>query len=262
MKPIYRWIFTHQKLTKAILAVLVTVLCFLVLDPENFSFGTRFLVIFSLLYSCYTFVSSASDLLLREPLEILEQNCDPYPLLEKVELHMCKLPAGFHGQMTRINYAMALVQTGDYEKALETLEAVDLEQMPNPYAKFIYYNNLCDLMTRLDRYPEADDWYAKSQEILDGLPNGRLKSRLDRTVEMNAIEARFRDQDYVGTLRRLAKIPCPTPRSVAEAALLAARCNIALEEYDKAKEKLQYVIDNGNKLQCAAEARALLEKLS
>lgn len=262
MKPIYRWIFCHQKLTKAILAVLVTTFCFLVLDPETFSFGLRFLVIFSLLFSCYNFVGSTSDLLLREPLEILEQNCDPYPLLEEVALHMRKLPEGFHGQMTQINYAMALVQTGDYDKALETLEAIDIEQMPNPYAKFIYYNNLCDLMTRLNRYPEADNWYAKTQEILDGLPNNRMKSRLDRTVEMNAIEARFRDQDYVGALRRLAKIPCPTPRSVAEAALLAARCNIALEEYDKAKEKLHYILDNGNRLHCVTEARELLEKLN
>ncbi len=175
---------------------------------------------------------------------------------------MKHLPDSFQGQMIQINYALALVQTGSYEKALETLEAVDMDKYPNPIAKFIYYNNLCDLMTRLDRYPEADSWYRKSLETLDSIPNKRLRERLDRTVEMNAIEALYRDQDYVGALRRLARIPCPTPRSVADAALLAARCNLGLEEWDKAKEKLQYVIDNGNHLQCVTEAKALMDTLA
>ena len=261
MKSIYRCILAHPKPAKFILALLVTVFCVYVMDAETFSFGFRFLMAFSLLFSCYTFVNSVSDLLLREPLEKLEQGCDPYPLLAEVEIHMKKLPDSFQGQMIQINYALALVQTGSYEKALEVLEAVDMDKYPNPIAKFIYYNNLCDLMTRLDRYPEADSWYRKSLEILDSMPNNRLKGRLDRTVEMNAIEALYRDQDYVGALRRLARIPCPTPRAVVDAALLAARCNLALEERDKAKEKLQYVIDNGNRLQCVTEARALLETL-
>lgn len=261
MKSIYRCILAHPKPAKFILALLVTVFCVYVMDAETFSFGFRFLMAFSLLFSCYTFVNSVSDLLLREPLEKLEQGCDPYPLLAEVEIHMKKLPDSFQGQMIQINYALALVQTGSYEKALEVLEAVDMDKYPNPIAKFIYYNNLCDLMTRLDRYPEADSWYRKSLEILDSMPNNRLKGRLDRTVEMNAIEALYRDQDYVGALRRLARIPCPTPRAVVDAALLAARCNLALEEWDKAKEKLQYVIDNGNRLQCVTEARALLETL-
>ena len=262
MKSIYRCILAHPKPAKFILALLVTVFCVYVMDAETFSFGFRFLMAFSLLFSCYTFVNSVSDLLLREPLEKLEQGCDPYPLLAEVEIHMKKLPDSFQGQMIQINYALALVQTGSYEKALEVLQAVDMDKYPNPIAKFIYYNNLCDLMTRLGRYPEADSWYRKSLEILDSMPNNRLKGRLDRTVEMNAIEALYRDQDYVGALRRLARIPCPTPRSVVDAALLAARCNLALEEWDKAREKLQYVIDNGNRLQCVTEARELLNNIN
>ena len=167
MKSIYRCILAHPKPAKFILALLVTVFCIYVMDAETFSFGFRFLMSFSLLLSCYTFVNSVSDLLLREPLEKLEQGCDPYPLLAEVEIQMKKLPDSFQGQMIQINYALALVQTGSYEKALEVLEAVDMDKYPNPIAKFIYYNNLCDLMTRLDRYPEADSWYRKSLEVLD-----------------------------------------------------------------------------------------------
>jgi tetratricopeptide (TPR) repeat protein len=262
MKSILRCILAHPKPAKFILALLVTLLCIYMMDAETFSFGFRFLMAFSLLFSCYTFVNSVSDLLLREPLEKLENGCDPYPLLQEAELQMKHLPDSFQGQMIQINYALALVQTGSYEKALETLEAVDMDKYPNPIAKFIYYNNLCDLMTRLDRYPEADSWYRKSLEMLDSIPNKRLRERLDRTVEMNAIEALYRDQDYSGALRRLARIPCPTPRSVADAALLAARCNLGLEEWDKAKEKLQYIIDNGNRLQCVTEAKALMDTLA
>ena len=263
MKSIFRLILAHPRPTRFILAVSVTSFCFFMLDPSVFSFGVRFLITFSLLFSCYTFVGAVPDLLLREPLEKLEQDCDPYPFLEEVKLHTHKLPDNFQGQMTLINYAMALVQTGAYEEALRTLERIQADRFlaPSPFANFIYYNNLCDVMTRLERFQEADDFYRKALEIQETLPNNRLREKLTRTVEMNAIEALYRDQDYSGTLRRLARIPCPTQRSVVEAALLAARCNIHLEEWDKAKEKLQYVIDNGNRLHCATEARLLLEQL-
>lgn len=262
MKSIFRLILAHPRPARFIMAVTVTSFCFFMLDPTVFSFGVRFLITFSLLFSSYTFLNSVSDLLLREPLEKLEQGCDPYPLLQEVEIQMKKVPDNFQGQMIQINYAMALVQTGSYDKALEILESMDMKKYPNPIAKFIYYNNLCDLMTRLNRYPEADSLYRKSQEMLDSIANRRLRERLDRTVDMNAIEALYRDQDYVGALRRLARIPCPTPRSVVDAALLAARCNLGLEEWDKAKEKLQYVIDNGNRLYCVTEARQLLNNLN
>jgi len=261
MKPIYRWIFNHSRLAHVILAVVVTVICYFGLDPAYFSFGLRFLITFSMLFSCYTLVGSVPELLLRKPLQILEQGCDPYPFLNELELHIGKVRVDAHGQMTYINYAMALVQTGQYEKALKILERIDINQFPNTpvIAKFIYYNNLCDVLTRLNRFEEADRWYQQGKDVYDSLPGNRMKQSLERTAEMNEIEYLYRDQDYAGALRRLAKIPCPTQRSLMEAALLAARCNLGLEEFSKAREKLNYVITHANRLGCVMDAKTLLD---
>lgn len=263
MKAIYRWITKHPRLSKYIAVFVVTVFCFVVLDPNIYSFGTRFLIIFCLLFSCLLTINTIPDKLLREPLEILEQQCDPYPFLEEMERQMSLIQENFQGQLTSINYAMALVQTGQNEKALETLESINIDRFPtaSPFAKFIYYNNLCDVMMRMERFAEADIWYRKAQAIFQDLPNNKLKQRMDRTAQMNEIEALYRDQAYSTALRKLSRIPCNTQRSLMEAALLAARCNLGLEEYDKAREKLQYVIDHGNRLACVDEAKNLLEKL-
>lgn len=263
MKSVYRWIFNHDKLAKTVLIILVTVLCYILLDPMIYSFGIRFFITFSLLFSCLTFVNSMPDKLLREPLELLENQCDPYPFLTEIELQFGRAKDNFRGQMTAINYAMALTQTGDVEKALQVLTDIEIERfsITSPYVKFIYYNNLCDAMTRLERFSEADYWYRKASEIYQQLPEGRMKKQFDRTVRMNEIEHLYRDADYSSALSRLARIPCPTQRSLMEAALLAARCNLKLEEYDKAREKLQYVADHGNRLACAQEAKTLLNTL-
>lgn len=264
MKNLFRWIAAHPKASKILLIVPLSVFCFFFLDPQIYSFGIRFLIIFSLLSSALMFVNTMPDKLMRKPLEQLEQECDPYPFLAELEIQVAKPQENFQGQMIQINYAMALVHTGQNEKALEVLESIHIDRFPSasPFAKFIYYNNLCDVMTRLGRFQEANIWYDKTCQIYQDLPDNRMKQRLDRTVEMNLIESLYRDGDYPTALRKLSRIPCPTQRSVMDAALLAAKCNLGLEEFDKAKEKLQYVIDNGNKLHCVSVARELLESIS
>lgn len=263
MKTIQRWIADHPGPSKLIAAIGITVFCFIVLDPNIFSFGVRYLLIFLMLFSCYTFIGTMPDKLMHEPLEKLEQQCDPYPFLEEMERQMKRVKDNFQGQLSKINYAMALVQTGQHQEALNILQSINIDQHPtaSPFAKFIYYNNLCDIMTRMERFEEANTWYEKARTTYEALPDNKLKQKMDRTVQMNEIEYLYRDGDYAAALRKLSRIPCNTKRSLMEAALLAARCNIGLEEYDKAKEKLQYVIDNGNKLHCAIAAKELLEKL-
>lgn len=263
MKSIRRWIANHPRPSKFMMAFFVTLICYIALDPNTFSFGSRFLITFSLLFSGYMTISTMPERLMKEPLDILENQCDPYPFLQELERQMGHIQDNFQGQLTTINYAMALVQTGRNEKALETLENLNIDRFPtaSPFAKFIYYNNLCDVMTRLERFSEADIWHRKAQAIYQDLPNNKLKQKLDRTVQMNEIEALYREQEYTIALRKLSRIPCQTQRALMDAALLAARCNLGLEEYDKAREKLQYVIDHGNRLACAEQAKRLIANL-
>ena len=194
---------------------------------------------------------------------MLEQQCDPYPFLAEMERQLPLCREDLQGQMTRINSAMALRQTGQWEQALHILQQINIDRFPatSPFVKFVYYNNLCDILTMLERFEEAEIWYRKASQIYEDLPANRLKQRMDHTVHMNEIEALYREGDYASALRKLSRLACKTQRAIVEAALLAARCNLKQEEFDKAREKLQYVIDHGNKLFAAEEAKHLLADL-
>lgn len=263
MKKIYRWIAAHPRLSKFLIAVLITGIGLFVLNPEIFSFFIRFLTIFLLLFNGFLFVNTVPDKLLREPLKKLEEECDPYPFLEELELQMAVVREDLQGQVTKINYAMALGQTGDYQKALEVLESINIDRFPaSPFIKFIYYNNLCDTLTHLERYSDAEIWNRKAQQIFADLPATKAKTNLDHNHQMNEIEMLYREGDYADALRKLGRLTCRTPRLLMSATLLAAKCNVKLEEYDKAREKLQYIIDHGNKLYYVEEAKALLAQLN
>lgn len=263
MKPVYRWIATHPRLSKFIIAVIVTIICFITLNPNIFPFIVRYLVVFFSLFFGFLFVNTVPERLMREPLEILEQECDPYPFLEEMERQLPLCRDNLQGQLTKINYAMALSQTGQLEKTLQILRQINIDRFPatSPVVKFIYYNNLCDALTRLSRFEEADIWYRKAKQIYEDLPNNKLKQKMDYTVQMNENEALYREGDYASALRSLSRLTCKTQRAVMDAALLAARCNLKLEEYGKAREKLQYVITNGNRLHAVEVAEQLLSEL-
>lgn len=263
MKSIYRWLTCHPRLAKFLIAAMITVLCFIVLDPGIFSFWIRYLVVFFLLFYGFLFVNTAPEKLIREPLIIWEQQCDPYPFLEELERQLPLCKENLQGQLTHINYAMILGQTGDYERSLQQMERINIDRFPatSPVVKYIYYNNLCDVLTKLERFEEAEIWYRKAQQIYYDLPNTKVKQKLSYNVQMNEIEALYRGRDYSAALGKLAWLNCETQRSLMDAALLAARCNLALEEYGKAREKLQYVIDHGNRLHCVQIARDLLNTI-
>ena len=263
MKSIRRWIAVHPKPSKIILVIAITVIGFFALDPNVYSFGIRFFIMFSMLYSAILFVNTTPFKLMRKPTEILEQQCDPYPFLEELEHMVNSLPNNAQGQFFQVHYGIALAFTGQLEKGLEVMQNIPIEQFKgSAHTKLLYYCNLSDMMFRLNRFEEADALYEKTLEIYRQLPDSRGKKAWEHTLELSAIEALYRSGDYALALRKLSRIPCHTKRYVIGGTMLAARCNIALEEFDKAKEKLQYVIDNGNTLYFVNDAKSLLETLS
>ena len=264
MKSIYRWLTCHPKLAKLLIAIAVTIFALIFLNPKFFSPLIRYVIVFFMLFYGFLFVNTAPEKLIREPVMIWEQQCDPYPFLEELERQLPLCKENLQGQLTHINYAMILGQVGQYEKALAEMQRINIDRFPAtaPVVKYIYYNNLCDTLTKLERFDEAEIWYRKACQIYEDLPSNKLKQKLSYNVQMNEIEEMYREKDFSGALRKLSWLSCETQRSVMDAALLAARCNLALEEQEKAKEKLQYVIDHGNRLYCVDIAKELLNTMT
>lgn len=264
MKTVNRFLAEHPGLCRTYL--FLGVLCFTVfaLSKEYVSFLTVYIADLFVLFFGIRVITTASSKLLKEPLEILEQQCDPLPFLEETRHQMERKDISPQRQLTQMNYATALRMVGDNDQAAEILENINIDRYAGvtPQIKFVYYNNLSDVLFVLNRTTEALIWHKKARQIYEDLPESKIKQSLTQTIQLSEAEALYYQHEYDKALHKVTWINCQSQRHLMDAALLAAKCHIALEEPEKAREKLCYVADHGNKLAVAQEAKTLLETLA
>ena len=264
MKSLYRWIAEHTGLCKTLLFFLLGSFAFYAASFEYVSFLSIYLIVLAVWFLAGRFIAMAPAKLLQEPLEQLHNRCDPYPLMEETQRQLALKFDGTHRQLLEINYAVALREAGQYGKAADILENLNIDKFPGstPFLKYAYYHNLCDICYLLGRRDEGKIWHRKIRQIYNDLPPTKARQELAATHELMEAEILHCEEDHDGALRKVARIQLTNQSMVLDAALLAAKCHIALEEPEKARQKLQYVIKNGNKLHIAQEADSLLQSLN
>lgn len=264
MRSLYRWIFEHTGLCRILLFFGLCGFAFYVSSFAYVSFLTIYLTVLALWFLIGRFIASAPVKLFKEPVEHLNQHCDPYPLIEETQRQLARKFDGPHRQMLEFNYAAALRESGQFEKAMEVLEKLNIDKFPGtaPYSKYSYYHNLCDLCYVLDRKEEGRIWFRKANQIYQDLPPVKAKLELEATHMLQEAEILHYEGDSDAALQKAAKIQLPHKKMILDAAMLAAKCHLSLEEPEKARTKLQYVIDNGNRLHIAQEAAELMENLN
>lgn len=211
---------------------------------------------------CFSFVwiSASTDALLRKPLKHQNEHCDPYPMLEEMTIQMNYPDSGVAKQLTTINYATALRNIGEYEKAHVLLSNVNIDKYPGmlPAAKLIYYNNLMDILALLGNEWEADIWYNKMMQIYRDMKENKQKKQFEQMVNSACAQHFFCKQQYDLALRMLDNAKSEYLSQEVDNAMLYARVCLAMGNTEKAKEKLQFVIQNGNRLYCVTEANEML----
>lgn len=264
MKSVYRWISEHTGLCRAALFLALLAFSFYAATLEYVSFLTVYIVILVIWFLVGRFIATAPVKLLREPVEQLYEQCDPYPLMEETQRQLSRQLDGPHRQTLEMNYAVTLRETGEYRKALEILENINIDKFPGitPYVKYTYYHNLCDLNYLLDRKEEARIWHRKFRQIFQDLPPTKARQAHAATNALMEAEILYYEGNHEDALKTVAWLKLPNRIMVLDGAMLAAKCHIALEEPEKARQKLQYIIDNGNRLYIVQESKALLETLN
>ena len=263
MKSIYRWIANNTGLCRGFMFLGLGAILFYAATLENVPFTGIYLFVIILWFVMARFISMATSKLMEEPAAICDQQCDPYPLMDTLKQMLERKQNPSQRQMTEINYALGLRLVGEYYQCADILEKVNIDRFPgtSPYSKFVYYHNLSDVLFLLDRETEAKIWQKKSMQIFNDLPENKMKQQFVHTVQLAEAEDLYRSGDYDLALGKAAWINCKNTRQLLDTALLAAKCHIALEEPEKAREKLRYIAENGNKLHIVEEARQLLETL-
>ena len=263
MKSIYGWITRHTGLCKGILFFILTGFTLYTTGLPYVSFISIYLIDLALWFLGNRLIAAAPGKLARDANEQLTQHCDPYPLLELMDqMAGWNLP-GYQQQVAQMDYAAALRETGRYHKALEVLESIHIDKFPgtSPYVKYIYYHNLCDVLYLLDHKDEARIWYKKSLQLYEDIPPIKVKEALSNTYDLMAAEVLHYEGNHEEALHKVSQIKLLSPRNILDAAMLAAKCHIALQQPEQAREKLQYIIEHGNRLYAVEEAKSLLETL-
>ena len=102
-----------------------------------------------LVFVIYAYVEYSPEPIMRRALKELNDNCDPYPLLEETEKLLTYKNSEVLEQIILINHAVGHRSVGDYQKNLDILRMLNIDKTAGiqPIQKVVYYNN------RQSRFP-------------------------------------------------------------------------------------------------------------
>lgn len=188
-------------------------------------------------------------------------DCDPFPLLKlSRELLSSKISPSAKFPVT-LNYCVALRGIGEYQKAFDCLMELNIDALPEGAngVKFICYNNLGDTCMMLENFPEASSYYHKALEIFPLILNEQEKDHLMQIHNGIQADLCYINKDYKRSSEFLEAIESNQKESLVSYALANAKNYIKLGNFEKATEKLEFVIANGNKLFAVVEAKKLMD---
>lgn len=262
MEKLNRWMAKHPRAGRLMMTVFWVVVEIWWLELGVPPWAAMVFVIVAMLV-CHAYINAAGDRLIKKPLEALKTQCDPYPMLEETKAQ--RAYPGNHAakQIRDINYGLALRSIGQYEQAYMLLRSINIDKHAGmlPVAKATYYNNLMDLCTLMGKCAEAVIWYEKLVQIVEDMKPGRQKEQLCKAVASNRADYHFCKGEWEQALQALGTAKIENLSDRIENAMMYARVYLALGEVEKAIKPLQFVVENGNKLYCATEARELLAKI-
>lgn len=262
MQSIRRWMAKNRTLAK-VLACTSMVTCYSSLLLLDVPLWIVLIIDLFMVFYFSVWVDVSIGKLVQPAIQMMNEQCDPYPLLEETARQMHYGYKGTMEQTNIINHACALRNCGQYQQALDLLLGINIDRNSGtlPAAKFVYYNNLSDLMTLMCYYAEAEVWYQKQVQIFGDMPENKIKKSLRQTMESATASAWFRRGEYA---KAQAALNAMQPKELSHQvgnALLYARCCIAQGYPEGARQPLQFVLDNGNRFFAVQEARDLLSKL-
>ena len=262
MEKIKRWAAKHFYALLILLPVSLGIAMACI--PDEWIWGSLVgLLLWSVMLFVLLRIITLRDRYLRKALEAMKNDCDPYPLLQETQEQLTYPGPKSGRQMMEINYALALREVGEYEKAQALMESINIDKHAIiPSVKMVYYNNRMDICALTGRYAEAVVWYEKTAQIFRDLRPGKQKDQLQTAVEQNLAVFHYCRGEFDLALQVLGQAKPQNMCERIENAMMFARTYLAMGETEKAKKPLQFVAEKGNKLYFATEAKELLEKIN
>lgn len=216
------------------------------------------------IWLCARWVFTRGSVLLKKPLEILTQNCDPYPYLEEAEIQR-SYSGNWNVKLGHITtLATALSEVGEYGQMEELLTATPEETVrrAHPVNQVVYCGLVASIYARQKNTQELELWHDKLLSAYQKVKLRKHKAWLEATMVSYHVVYHYARQEYTQGLQLLENFPAQPLRNKVVQAYALAKFRLALNEKEKAAEHLEFVVRNGNKLYIVTEAKALLEKIN
>ena len=260
MEKFNLWIARHKLLAFLLLVPTTTLsmwYIFAALETPKIVLSV-FLIVWFLIFSIG--IWGIEIVLLDKPAKAFDEICDPVSYYEIITTLLSYKPKTNQKNLLLINYSSALCGMGEYEKAFEILKEINIDLIINLDVKLVYYYNLAVLCDRLGKTDEAVIWYQKVIDIYNAFKESKTKNRYTSSCDTAIAKIAVIGGEYERALEIFEKINASCKREKVGISLSSAKLYLKLNNIEKAKEKLNYVIVNGNKLYAVTEAKQLLEK--
>ena len=196
--------------------------------------------------------------------KVLNDLCDPYPLLEELEFQLAYTKPGNFRQLLLTNYSAALSAIGQYDRMLEILESVNIDQYggTQPALKAVYYANLACALIEKGSLTAAAVWLGKAEQLLTLIKKPDAKMMVQQTILGSRATIALKREEYDQVIAILENIPAASRRAAVAKAMTSAELAIAMGQPDRARSQLNYVIFNGNRLAVVEKAKTLMATLT
>ena len=201
--------------------------------------------------------------LLKEPMRLWDEQCDPYPFLEEIRGHRNFAGVKILKQLRLINEGSAMMALGDFNNAYYLLlplqESVGKSKRKDLQTR--YYMTVAQLCMAMDRIPEAEIWHEKMMNAYHLIKPETRKKIFVEAMPFYYARYYHSKQEYTQALQMLIGQEPKTLNDRVALAMHYGRNYYALGQWDKAKDPLTFVAEYGNKLYAATQARQMLAEI-
>ena len=262
MRKYQRFVSRHPWVSPAFFTVAMAVYACIFADIGLSPWWT--LVLLPFLLISFLQNASASSALQQAAIKIMEDTCDPYPLLDETTIQLTYIKNTGLRAYLLLNHAAALIETGEPEKAygvLSNLSQVDLG--PLPQSLLVFYHNLAyaELAVTGD-LSRVQVWYEQAVKMVDGIKKPEERVKATAMAQMLYGEWQIARGEYVAALEAVNSVPNNSLRRQVDKAWAYARIAYAQGDIATAIRNLEYVIGYGNRLYVVQQAHALLAEVT
>lgn len=227
--------------------------------------GLTGVIVWAIILFIVNFLSAwvVESVLLEGPLKVLDNYCDPDDFYNMTKELLSYKLKGRKRLVILMDYSTALSAKGEYEEACSILESIDSAKLSQGAAHIlmIYNYNLACMYMNLERYEEARPLFEVTEQFYNCLKEGKFKSSWAIIAENAKLFNHYCKGEYAETLRYEQDVENAPLRQKVSRSFTFAKAYLALGENEKAREKLNFVLVNGNRLHIVKLAKQLLDNM-